>query len=62
MAVNMKMAVVPCSLVEVYLYQTTWRYNPEDSHLSYHYNILFVFCGSDSFNPDLHINFIHMNF
>jgi uncharacterized ion transporter superfamily protein YfcC len=35
----MKMAifwvVAPCSLVKVYLYfyQTTWRYNPEDSHL-----------------------------
>jgi hypothetical protein len=35
--------VAPCSLVEVYqckllvnFYQTTWRYNPEDSHLYVH--------------------------
>jgi hypothetical protein len=39
MAVNTKMVVfwvvAPCRelLVEV-LYQTTWHYNPEDSHLS----------------------------
>jgi hypothetical protein len=37
-AVSTKMAVfcvvAPCSLVEVYqFYQTTLRYNPEDSHL-----------------------------
>jgi hypothetical protein len=38
-AVDMKMAVfwvvAPCSLVEIWVnfYQTTWRYNPEDSHL-----------------------------
>jgi hypothetical protein len=37
----MKMAVfwvvAPCSLVTlVNFYQTTWRYNPEDSHLCTH--------------------------
>jgi hypothetical protein len=38
-AVSMKMAVfwvvAPCSLVEVY--QITWSYNPEDSHLHWHF-------------------------
>jgi hypothetical protein len=40
-AVSIKMVVfwvvAPCSLVEIYqnFYQTTWCYNPEDSHLHF---------------------------
>jgi hypothetical protein len=48
MAVSMKMAVfwvvAPCSLVKVY--QTTRRYNPEDSHLISYCSELRIVCFS----------------
>jgi hypothetical protein len=47
-AVSMKMAVdwvvAPCSLVD--LYETTRRYNPEDSHLQNYFMLIFGITNS----------------